>query len=279
MKLSDPRSRLSPSVLDRLLSADHHHSSPLFSIFDLLNPSGWVALLRKADSPISKYLKDQCSAELSAQMEVYDIANPVPGVLQEKLVEVLNRLVDGSCVYNRERFEGIKLSEEVIRLYEEKPKGRGLMYLNRMFLEDAYPRHLRSRRIRETPYSLQQLKQSVSRDIEALLNTRRELLTDLPSEYQELQRSLLMYGLPDFTTRSLQNQADRKTIRREIEQSLSIFEPRLRGVKVRIEDPKKFEQALYFRIDALLRVEPNPEAVSFDAVLQLSTAKYEVKSQ
>lgn len=279
MKLSDPRSRLSPSVLDRLLSADQHQSSPLFSIFDLLNPSGWVALLRKADSPISKYLKDQCSAELSAQMDVYDIANPVPGMLQEKLVEVLNRLVDGSCVYNRERFEGIKLSEEVIRLYEEKPKGRGLMYLNRMFLEDAYPRHLRSRRIRETPYSLQQLKQSVSRDIEALLNTRRELLTDLPPEYQELQRSLLTYGLPDFTTRSLQNQADRKTIRREIEQSLSIFEPRLRGVKVTIEDPKKFEQALYFRIDALLRVEPNPEAVSFDAVLQLSTAKYEVKSQ
>jgi type VI secretion system protein ImpF len=279
MKLPDSRSRLSPSILDRLLSAELHQSSPLFSIFDLLNASEWVALLRKAEAPISRYLKKQFSHELSELIEAYDMANPVPGPLQEKLVQVLNHVVDGPCVYETERFEGVKLSEEVIRLYEEKPKGRGLMYLNRMLLEDAYPRHLRARRIRETPYSLQQLKQSVSRDIEALLNTRRELLTDLPTEYRELQRSLLTYGLPDFTTRSLQNQADRKTIRREIEHSLSVFEPRLRAVKVTIEDPKKFEQALYFRIDAFLRIEPNPEAVCFDAVLQLSTAKYEVKSQ
>lgn len=279
MKPSDSRSRLSPSILDRLLSVDNQQSSPLFSIFDLLNPSGWVALLRKADTSISRYLKDQFSPDVAAQVEGYDIANQVPAVFQEGLVEVLNRLVDGPCVYDAERFEGIKLSEEVIRLYEEKPKGRGLMYLNRMFLEDAYPRHLKARRVRETPYSLQQLKQSVSRDIEALLNTRRELLTDLPPEYQELQRSLLTYGLPDFTTRSLQSQTDRKSIRREIEQNIGLFEPRLRSVKVTIENPKKFEQAMYFRIDALLRVDPNPEAVSFDAVLQLSTAKYQVKSQ
>lgn len=278
MKPSDSRSRISPSILDRLLRADQHQSSPLFSVFDLLNPNGWVALLRKAEAPISGYLKNQFPVDVAAHVEAYDIANPVPGFLQEGLVAVLNRLVDGPCIYEAERFEGIKLSEEVIRLYEEKPKGRGLMHLNRLFLEDVYPRHLRSRRFRDTPYSVQQLKQSVSRDIEALLNTRRELLTNLPPEYQELPRSLLTYGLPDFTSRSLQNHVDRKSIRREIEQNVAFFEPRLKAVKVIIEDPKKFEQALYFRIDALLRVDPNPEAVSFDAVLQLSTAKYEIKS-
>jgi type VI secretion system protein ImpF len=36
---------------------------------------------------------------------------------------------------------------------------------------------------------------------------------------------------------------------------------------------------LRFRIDALLRVDPAPEPVTFDAVLQLNTQQYLVKGQ
>jgi len=279
MKQSDIKAPLTPSILDRLLSADVTQSSPLFSVFDLLNVSGLVVLLRKAEQPISVFLKEQCSPELSSQIDTYNIADDVPGIIKEGLVEIFNRIVDGECVYEEERFEGVKLSEEVIRLYEHKPKGRGLMNLNRMLLEDAYPRHLRTRRVRETPYTLQELKQSVSRDIEALLNTRRELLTELPPDFQEVKHSLLTYGLPDFTAMSLNSHQDRKSIRREVESTLSMFEPRLRSIKVTVEGPNKFEHALHFRIDAMLLVEPNPEAVSFDAILQLSTSTYHVNSQ
>jgi len=278
MKLSDQKAPLTPSILDRLLSADVTQTSPLFSVFDLLNVSGLVVLLRKAEQPISVFLKEQFSPELSSQIDTYNIADDVPGIIKEGLVEIFNRIVDGECVYEAEQFEGVKLSEEVIRLYEHKPKGRGLMNLNRMLLEDAYPRHLRTRRLRETPYTIQELKRSVSRDIEALLNTRRELLEELPQEFQEVNHSVLTYGLPDFTSMSLNSHTDRKSIRREIESTLGLFEPRLRAIKVTVEGPKKLEHALHFRIDAMLLVEPNPEAVSFDAMLQLSTSTYSVNS-
>ena len=279
MKLSDVKAPLTASLLDRLLSTDVTQTSPLFSVFDLLSVSGLVVLFRKAEQPISVFLKERFSPELSSQIDTYNIADDVPGIIKEGLVEIFNRIVDGECVYEAERFEGVKLSEEVIRLYEHKPKGRGLMNLNRMLLEDAYPRHLRTRRVRETPYTLQELKQSVSRDIEALLNTRRELLTELPPEFQEVNYSVLTYGLPDFTSMSLNSHKDRKSIRREIETTLGRFEPRLRAIKVTVEGPKKLEHALHFRIDAMLLVEPNPEAVSFDAMLQLSTSTYQVNSQ
>jgi type VI secretion system protein ImpF len=278
MKLTDIKAPLTPSILDRLLGTDVTQASPLFSVFDLLNVSGLVVLLRKAEEPVSVFLKEQFSTELSSQIDTYNIADDVPGIIKEGLVAIFNRIVDGDCVYEAERFEGVKLSEEVIRLYEHKPKGRGLMNLNRMLLEDAYPRHLRTRRVRETPYSLQELKRSVSRDIEALLNTRRELLEELPPEFQEVSNSVLTYGLPDFTSLSLNSHKDRKSIQREIETTLGLFEPRLRAIKVMVEGPKKLEHALHFRIDAMLLVEPNPEAVSFDAMLQLSTSTYSVNS-
>ncbi len=278
MRLSDGNAPLTPSLLDRLLGADVTQASPLFSVFDLLNVSGLVILFRKAEQPISVFLKEQFSLELINQIDTYNIADDVPGSTKEGLVEVFNRIVDGECVYDAERFEGVKLSEEVIRLYEHKPKGRGLMNLNRMLLEDAYPRHLKTRRVRQTPYTLQELKRSVSRDIEALLNSRRELLAELPSEFQEVNKSVLTYGLPDFTSLSLNSQKDRKSIRREIETTLGLFEPRLRAIKVTVEGPNKFEHALHFRIDAMLLVEPNPEAVTFDAMLQLSTSTYSVNT-
>ena len=51
--------------------------------------------------------------------------------------------------------------------------------------------------------NLRSLERSVARDLEALLNSRQETLQELPSEFKEVSRSLLTYGLPDFTSFSL----------------------------------------------------------------------------
>src|SRR5918994_5400087 len=53
------------------------------------------------------------------------------------------------------------------------------------------------------------LERSVARDLEAHLNSRQETLKELPSEFKEVNRSLLTYGLPDFTSFSLLTQANR----------------------------------------------------------------------
>jgi type VI secretion system protein ImpF len=125
-------------------------------------------------------------------------------------------------------------------------------------------------------HNLQQVKQAVTRDLEALLNTRREYMKDLPPEFVETRQSLVHYGLPDFSALSLQSNQDRNRIRRVLEQTIALFEPRLERVRVALELPREHEQTLRFRIDAMLRVEPAPEPVTFDARL-LNTQEYVVK--
>jgi type VI secretion system protein ImpF len=128
-------------------------------------------------------------------------------------------------------------------------------------------------------HNLRELKKAVTRDLEDLLNTRQEMLEELPSEFVEVSRSLVSYGLPDFTAFSLLSKHDRNRIRRALEQAIATFEPRLDRVSVALEPPREHDRALRFHIEAMLRVQPAPEPVSFDAVLQLTTQKYVVQGQ
>lgn len=292
---------IAPSILDRLLDDDPRTASPFFSLSDLLNPPGLALKLRNHEDAVSELIREQCRPEIQSGVDALDGNSVVPTDLQDGMIEGLNTLIDGECIYEPKRFQGISLSESTlkyIKLMEENnempgdeskkklrkktrkmPDGRPLMFLNRYLFEDAFPRHLRTRRVRETPYTLSELRKSVSRDLEALLNTRRELLEELRPEFKELQNSLLNYGLPDFTAMSLLSPKDRKKVRRIVEQTITTFEPRLRSVEVTVEAAQGYTQALHFRIEALLDIDPNPEPVTFDAVLQLSTAKYNVESQ
>ncbi len=128
-------------------------------------------------------------------------------------------------------------------------------------------------------HDVQDLKRCVARDLELLLNTRREAQRDVPEQYAELKRSLLTYGLPDFTAYGLGSRMERNQIARAIEQAISIHESRLKRVRISVDEPRGFERALRFRIDALLEVDAAREAVSFDGVLQLITQQYQVKGK
>lgn len=125
-------------------------------------------------------------------------------------------------------------------------------------------------------HNLHDLEAIVARDLESLLNTKQEVLYELPMEFTEVNRSLLTYGLPDFTAFSLDSLDDRNRILRTVEQIIANFEPRLQNVHVAIEPPRQHDRGLRFRIDALLRVDPAPQPVTFDAVLRLITKDYQV---
>lgn len=135
---------------------------------------------------------------------------------------------------------------------------------------------------RESPSSrsttLKQLKESVRRDLEWLLNTREtggDDIGDLP----ELSRSLATYGLPDFTNLGTSNLSDQKRMRLAIQNAIEIFEPRLQDVQVTLDPLQANDRLLHFRIDARLKVDPAPEPISFDTVLQLTSGEYEVKEE
>ena len=126
-------------------------------------------------------------------------------------------------------------------------------------------------------YGVRDLKRVVGRDLEALLNTRQETLEPVPADFTETNRSILTYGLPDFSSLTLGSQGDRDQVRATLERAIATFEPRLDRVRVIIDDPRPFERGLHFRIEAVLRLDPAPEAVTFDAVLQLTTQQYRVQ--
>ncbi len=125
--------------------------------------------------------------------------------------------------------------------------------------------------------SVQDLERSVARDLEDLLNTRREMLDDLPVDYVEVARSLLNYGPPDFTTFSLLGEKDRAQVRSILEETISNFEPRLTGVRVTLEPSRAHDKSLRFRVNALLRIDPTPEPVTFDTVWRIETQQYQVQ--
>lgn len=126
--------------------------------------------------------------------------------------------------------------------------------------------------------SLRQLKESIKRDLEQLLNTRQS--GDwLPAELKELNNSLAAYGLPDFSSVSIKSPAEQNRLRRALEAAIAIFEPRLEDVNVTLLPIGELQRSLHFRIDARLRIEPAPEPVTFDAMLQLASGQYLVREE
>ena len=126
--------------------------------------------------------------------------------------------------------------------------------------------------------SLRQLKDSVKRDLEQLLNTRQSgdwLSPDL----KELNNSLAAYGLPDFTSVAVKSPSEQARLRRALEQAISTFEPRLEDVSVSLLPFGDLDRSLRFRIDGRLKIEPAPEPITFDAMLQLSSGEYVVRGQ
>jgi type VI secretion system protein ImpF len=111
---------------------------------------------------------------------------------------------------------------------------------------------------------LRELKQAVRRDLENLLNTRLRNVT-WAAHLAELDRSLLNYGLPDFSDVPLRSSADRDRFCRTLEKVIRQHEPRLLEVRVHsTTDSEPVDRIFRFRIDALLRIEPAPEPVAFD---------------
>lgn len=116
--------------------------------------------------------------------------------------------------------------------------------------------------------SVAYIRQSVRRDLEALLNTRRSWLP-CPAIFRELPKSVLGYGLPDFTVMELSTQEGRQWLCDEVQRTIIRFEPRLTRVKVAMKDgATPLDRLLRLRIDAVLLVDPIPQPVAFDSELE-----------
>ncbi|MBX7105094.1 MAG: type VI secretion system baseplate subunit TssE [Gemmataceae bacterium] len=134
-------------------------------------------------------------------------------------------------------------------------------------------------------YTEKQLADAVRRDLEELLNTRRPEFDGLEiSDFPQVQKSVIGYGLPDFTNLRSLSDDDRQSIGRQIGEAIATFEPRLTDVVVHMKDPKKLKDemkekfqltAIYFHIEAKLRMDPCPP-VTFETMLELTQGRHRI---
>src|SRR6266702_739266 len=119
--------------------------------------------------------------------------------------------------------------------------------------------------------SVRALKSAVRRDLEWLLNSRR--ICEPPDEaLEQVNRSGYVYGLPDLSALTMATSADRNRLVRQILDTIKLFEPRLTNVRlVMVETPDAAKKDVRLRIEAMLRMDPVPEPVSFDTVIELKS--------
>jgi type VI secretion system protein ImpF len=128
--------------------------------------------------------------------------------------------------------------------------------------------------------SVRLLKAALRRDLEWLLNTRRNPLA-APESMNELSKSLYNYGLPDFSALSIGSPKDRDRLLVELESTVAMFDPRLTDIRVSMLDEAGggYARTIHFQIEAMLQMDPAPEQVAFDTILQLSSGEYQIRGE
>ena len=127
--------------------------------------------------------------------------------------------------------------------------------------------------------AMEKLRHGARRDLQALLNTRRRWRS-WPAELGELNRSIIGYGIADFSTGALADPTRRTQLCAEIESTIRRFEPRFVSVKV-TEMPRQdtTDMRLRLRIEALLHAQPAPEPIAFEGTLDATTAELTLRER
>jgi type VI secretion system protein ImpF len=124
--------------------------------------------------------------------------------------------------------------------------------------------------------SLRLFRESLKRDVEWLLNTRRPPIAGI-EEYELANNSVLMYGLPDIGMFEGSPGRDPNALLAALVKTLRTFEPRIRDPRVSIARSDVLNRTIRFHVEGQVGFENSVEDISFDTVLELVSGEYEVK--
>jgi type VI secretion system protein ImpF len=120
---------------------------------------------------------------------------------------------------------------------------------------------------------------SVQRDVELLLNTRRSIVP-VDTMFGEVRNSVHEFGLPDTTGSSPGTPEGRKRLTDDVRDTILRFEPRLANVSVRLSESDRIKTPqVRFLVVGTLRMDPTPEQIVFDTVLDMSTGAIDVQDK
>ena len=147
-------------------------------------------------------------------------------------------------------------------------------------IREGGERVIASRRaIARAPIAESELRKLVNFDLLSLMNTTNLDSAEDLSTAPQVRKSVLNYGFPDLASRSI-DQRTVSDISREIETTLTAFEPRLaRGsIKVRRDDSIAAEELrVRFIVSAELRVQPVNVPIEFAAEVEIDSGKVRIE--
>jgi type VI secretion system protein ImpF len=125
--------------------------------------------------------------------------------------------------------------------------------------------------------SARAFREAVQRDLEWLLNSRRTIVP-VPDSLGEVRASAFTYGLEDLTGQSFGTAEGRERLLHMVQEAVARFEPRLAHAQVRLVDAEwsAASPQARFTIEATLLMDPSPERVVFDTVLEVASGTYAV---
>jgi len=126
------RARTLEEGIHRLLSDGFHLLRPA----DFKDLPALAAKLAKATDPLSVYLRGRLSPETGEALRSPDTVSPA--TLAPLLLADLNQVIQGECIYTKERFKKAKLNRETRRLAGSAPRGEDCEFANRNLLQEAY---------------------------------------------------------------------------------------------------------------------------------------------
>jgi len=117
-----------------------------FSKDDFLDLGALGAQLKQPGNAVAAYVSTNLLAGTVAWLAKYPASGPEAEPVQTNLVQSLagslNTLVAGPALYDTRRFAGVALNPETQTLLGQHPAGDALAHLNRLLLDDAFPREL-----------------------------------------------------------------------------------------------------------------------------------------
>lgn len=131
----------------------------------------------------------------------------------------------------------------------------------------------REARARET----EQAVRSVTRDLQALLNTRSALSPKSLESYSEIPGSIVNYGLIDFASMCMGSDNDQQEICKAVQLAIVRHEPRLHQVAVTLRPRQGAINRVDFVITARLKSAHLGEPMSFNAVFRPSLQQYSIE--
>ena len=116
------------------IEKDRRAGTSFFKEGDFLDFPALTAKLRGQQDALSKYIVSNLSRETSDKLGGNDAA------AKKALAKDLNALLEKELVYETNRFAGIELTPRTQRFIRENPQSHTRIRLNRILLEEAYPK-------------------------------------------------------------------------------------------------------------------------------------------